>query len=355
MSIGLARSAIAATVLTSIAAPAVASAASSGGGAAVPQPPSVTGVRCVATPSMACAAKRAVVRGGQARIAGRSLQTAAKVVFLGRKTGRDDIVVRPRHRNDGHVDAFVPSRARSGRIAVVDTMGRTATTPGAVRVVEPPAIDAAPGGGYWIGGKRKPSIGAAAGGEVAILAQDGAAVATFAATGTVATWNGLVAGRPAPPGVYRLRSGATTGEPFTLYDHLFPIRGPHDLGQTRTNQFGGGRGHQGIDMFARCGTRIAAARGGRVRFAGYQSRAGNYVVIDGAQTGNDYVYMHMRRAPLVRTGQRVFTGQALGEVGDTGRATGCHLHFELWSTPGWYRGGRPFNPLSALRRWENYD
>ena len=46
-------------------------------------------------------------------------------------------------------------------------------------------------------------------------------------------------------------------------------------------------------------------------------------------------------APLVRTGQRVFTGQALGEVGDTGRASGCHLHFELWSAPGWYQGGSP--------------
>ncbi|MBA3263467.1 MAG: M23 family metallopeptidase [Thermoleophilaceae bacterium] len=62
-------------------------------------------------------------------------------------------------------------------------------------------------------------------------------------------------------------------------------------------------------MFARCGTRLAAARGGRVEFAGYHSAAGNYVVIDGAGTGIDYVYMHMRETPLVQTGQRVFTGQ----------------------------------------------
>ena len=355
MSQGLARSAIAATVLASIAVPGAASAASSGGGAVIPQAPSVSGVRCVATPNMACAARRSVVRGGRARIAGRSLQTASKVVFLGRKTRSDDIAVRPRHRNDGHVDALVPSKARSGRIAVVDTMGRTATTPGAVSVVEPPAIDTAPGGGYWIGGKRKPTIAATVGGEVEVLAQDATVVTTFTATDTTAGWNGLIGGKPVPAGVYRLRSGATAGEAFTLYDHLFPIRGPHDLGQTRTNQFGGGRGHQGIDMFARCGTPIAAARGGKVQFAGWHGRAGNYVVIDGANTGNDYVYMHMRSAPLVRTGQRVFTGQALGEVGDTGRATGCHLHFELWSAPGWYQGGSPFNALPSLRRWETYD
>jgi len=130
---------IAATILASIAAPGAASAAGGSGGCAViPQAPSVSGVRCVATPNMACAAERSVVRGGQARIAGRSPETASKVVFLGRKTRRDDIAVRPRHSNDGHGDALVPSKARSGRIAVVDTMDRTATTPGTVQVVEPP-------------------------------------------------------------------------------------------------------------------------------------------------------------------------------------------------------------------------
>jgi murein DD-endopeptidase MepM/ murein hydrolase activator NlpD len=64
--------------------------------------------------------------------------------------------------------------------------------------------------------------------------------------------------------------------------------------------------------------------------------------------------MHMREAPLVRTGQRVFTGQALGEVGESGRASGCHLHFEMWSAPGWYEGGRAFDPLPSLRAWDAY-
>jgi murein DD-endopeptidase MepM/ murein hydrolase activator NlpD len=137
-------------------------------------------------------------------------------------------------------------------------------------------------------------------------------------------------------------------------DHLFPIRGRHNLGYTPTNGFGGGRGHKGQDMFARCGTRLAAARGGRVEFAGYQSAAGYYVVIDGAATGIDYVYMHMRQPPLVRTGQRVFTGQQLGEVGETGHAAGCHLHFELWSSPGWYKGGKAFDPLPSLKHWDSY-
>ncbi|HST38524.1 MAG TPA: hypothetical protein VLK58_03405, partial [Conexibacter sp.] len=37
-------------------------------------------------------------------------------------------------------------------------------------------------------------------------------------------------------------------------EHVFPIRGRHDRGRYETNDFGGGRGHQGQDMFADCGT-----------------------------------------------------------------------------------------------------
>jgi len=154
-----------------------------------------------------------------------------------------------------------------------------------------------------------------------------------------------------------VRPGASKANPDDASpsaDGVFPIAGPHDMGQTATNNFGGGRGHKGQDMFAACGTRVAAARGGTVKFAGYHSAAGNYVVIDGAGTDVDYVYMHMRDAPLVRTSQRVFTGQQLGVVGETGRATGCHLHFELWSGPGWYDGGAAFDPLPSLRAWDAY-
>ena len=78
------------------------------------------------------------------------------------------------------------------------------------------------------------------------------------------------------------------------------------------------RGHQGQDMFARCGTRLALARGGEVQFAGYHGAAGNYVVVDTAGSGIDHVYMHLNAPALVSTGDRVFTGQKIGEVGDTG-------------------------------------
>ena len=48
------------------------------------------------------------------------------------------------------------------------------------------------------------------------------------------------------------------------------------------------------------------------------------------------------------------TGQPIGEVGDTGDADGCHLHFEMWSAPGWYTGGAPIDPLPSLKAWDAY-
>ncbi len=137
-------------------------------------------------------------------------------------------------------------------------------------------------------------------------------------------------------------------------DGVFPVAGLHDYGGDGA-LFGrprSGHSHQGQDIFARCGTPLLAARAGRVRYAGYQAAAGNYIVIDGASPDIDYAYMHLRNAALFRTGAAVVTGARIGDVGESGNARGCHLHFEMWSAPGWYAGGRPFDPLPQLRAWD---
>jgi murein DD-endopeptidase MepM/ murein hydrolase activator NlpD len=133
---------------------------------------------------------------------------------------------------------------------------------------------------------------------------------------------------------------------------VFPIDGPHDLERSATNGFGGGRGHDGQDMFAKCGTPVVAAQGGKVRKAGFHPVGGNFIVLTEQETGLDAVYMHLAHRPRVRPRERVETDQRIGSVGDTGNAWGCHLHFELWTAPGWYAGGEAVDPLPRLQRWD---
>lgn len=133
---------------------------------------------------------------------------------------------------------------------------------------------------------------------------------------------------------------------------VFPVQGPHDFGQAGA-RFGSGRAghtHQGQDVLAACGTPLVAAQAGTARFAGYQSAAGNYLVVAGP--AQDEVYMHLQSPSRFQTSAVVPQGAPIGEVGETGNAQGCHLHFELWSAPGWYEGGKPFDPLPQLQAWD---
>jgi murein DD-endopeptidase MepM/ murein hydrolase activator NlpD len=174
------------------------------------------------------------------------------------------------------------------------------------------------------------------------------------------TWNGVTAdGTLAPDGQYRFRVGnaaggtteTTASARFGFYSHRFPIIGRHSYG----DGFGAGRNHQGQDVFAGCGRKVVAARGGTVQFNKTHAAAGNYVVIDGKATGTDYMYAHLRERSPLRAGSRVRTGQVIGRVGDTGNASGCHLHLEVWSAPGWYEGGRALSSVRALlKAWDSW-
>lgn len=135
--------------------------------------------------------------------------------------------------------------------------------------------------------------------------------------------------------------------PLTGLAGAFPILGAHDYG-TNINAFGGGREHQGQDVLSDCGTPLVSAVAGIVTLAKFQSRAGNYVVIK-SDDGASQAYMHLLKPAIVNKGDRVGAGQPLGQVGRTGRASACHLHFELWTAPGWYEGGAPVDPLPLLQ------
>jgi hypothetical protein len=182
------------------------------------------------------------------------------------------------------------------------------------------------------------------------------------------TWSGNNRhGKAAKKGTYlfriRTKRGAdvdrsrTKGDDrsVSFFPDKFPLRGKHSYG----DGYGvprAGHVHQGQDILADCGKRIVAARGGRVQYSGYQAGgAGYYIVIDGKSTGHDYVYMHLQRGQRAKQGQRVRTGEQIGKVGDTGDASGCHLHFELWSKPGWYSGGHAMRTVTKyLRQWDHW-
>lgn len=161
---------------------------------------------------------------------------------------------------------------------------------------------------------------------------------------------------PTAPAARKATTSTTLSLAFAFYGYAFPILGAHEYGSSGA-RFGAGRSghtHQGQDVMADCGTPLVAARGGIVQFSGYQGAAGNYVVIDGRGTGYDFMYAHLEEPSPLSTGDTVRTGQPIGIVGTTGSSTACHLHFEMWGTPGWYEGGSPFDPLAYLQKWDAY-
>lgn len=102
------------------------------------------------------------------------------------------------------------------------------------------------------------------------------------------------------------------------------------------------RAHRGVDFSAPAGTPVRAAAAGTVRRAGWNGDYGRHVEID---HGGGFVsaYSHLRAIPReLRTGSQVARGQLVGWVGQSGLATGPHLHFAL------FQDGRYVNPLPVI-------
>ncbi|HLS48140.1 MAG TPA: M23 family metallopeptidase [Gemmatimonadales bacterium] len=97
------------------------------------------------------------------------------------------------------------------------------------------------------------------------------------------------------------------------------------------------RPHEGIDVTAPAGSPIEAPAAGRVTRAGWQAGYGNVVTVDHGY-GIETKFAHASKI-LVQRGQRVERGQNIALVGNTGLATGPHLHYEV------HVNGRPVDPL----------
>ena len=100
------------------------------------------------------------------------------------------------------------------------------------------------------------------------------------------------------------------------------------------------RAHRGVDYGAPRGTAIWAIASGTVRYAGRRGGYGRVVILSHAN-GLETRYAHLRGYGRgIRRGRRVRQKQVIGYVGQSGLATGPHLHFEV------LRNGRHMNPLS---------
>ncbi len=100
------------------------------------------------------------------------------------------------------------------------------------------------------------------------------------------------------------------------------------------------RFHKGMDLAAPQGTEVRTALEGEVVFAGFKSGYGNTVTIKHAD-GLETTYAHLADVN-VRKGDTIASEQVLGIVGNTGRSTGPHLHFEV------SRWGEPLDPTKSL-------
>jgi murein DD-endopeptidase MepM/ murein hydrolase activator NlpD len=86
--------------------------------------------------------------------------------------------------------------------------------------------------------------------------------------------------------------------------------------------------HEGIDISNRMYTPVSATADGRIAEVKYSHDYGNFVKIEHPSSGYTTVYAHLQRAAVVE-GQVVKRGEMIGYMGNTGRSTGPHVHYEV--------------------------
>lgn len=149
--------------------------------------------------------------------------------------------------------------------------------------------------------------------------------------------------RPSPSGLASTESNAArpaakaaSRAPALRGELDWPLRG------VLYARFGrkGSEAHDGIDLAAPLGTPIKTAHPGTVLYAGEQKGYGLIAIVEHAN-GLTTLYAHNRDL-RVKTGQQVRQGQVIATVGESGRTTGPHLHFEV------RKEGIPVDPLDYL-------
>ncbi|ATG35809.1 putative peptidase M23 family protein [Phaeobacter piscinae] len=142
--------------------------------------------------------------------------------------------------------------------------------------------------------------------------------------------------------LYRL---AAQKAPFASPVNMNLVRRSSGFGYRRDPKTGGRRLHKGSDFAGRTGTDIFATADGVVTHAGWQSGYGKLVTIQHA-FGIETKYAHNSKL-RVKVGQRVSRGDHIADMGNTGRSTGTHLHYEVRVN------GNPVNPMIYIKAARN--
>jgi murein DD-endopeptidase MepM/ murein hydrolase activator NlpD len=154
--------------------------------------------------------------------------------------------------------------------------------------------------------------------------------------------------------------GIDAGTPPGLSSgYVFPVIGPHDLGdeQARFGALRYAHVHEGQDIFGKLGAPEVAVHDGVVVDRGkdasrYSGGRGNYLVIYSPADNHSFVYMHMLKPSAMQFGDQVHAGQRVGQLGCSGSCDGPHLHFEVRIGKATLRSEtKPVDPLPYLRQW----
>ncbi len=126
-----------------------------------------------------------------------------------------------------------------------------------------------------------------------------------------------------------------------------PLVNPLHSGYRLSSPFGprGGRLHKGLDMASSLNTPIFASADATVKFSGVQSGYGNVVILDHGG-GYETYFAHLNRR-LVTAGQTISRGDRIALMGNTGRSTGVHLHYEI------RKDGVAVNPMTYIKAGRN--
>jgi murein DD-endopeptidase MepM/ murein hydrolase activator NlpD len=135
---------------------------------------------------------------------------------------------------------------------------------------------------------------------------------------------------------------ATKREAYRVTPNMWPVSGylTSHFGSRLSPIDGFRESHRGMDIAGPAGSSIRVTADGVVKLAGWAGGYGNVVVVDHG-LGYSTRYGHNRQV-LVKTGDRVKRGQVIALMGETGKATGPHCHYEVWYN------GRAVNPSRFL-------